>query len=131
MESGAFTGQDEKMILKSLVGSTIVRRHASLEATRRLSVDDNVVREPTDDGAADGSDAEYRREGFRNDRIWKTQENAESESEQPACESQMYQWDDQANGESIQERAKESCAFVWELQRQHHADRDRTEGDAG
>jgi len=76
-----------------------------------------MAREPADDRAADSSDPDDRRESLGDDRIGKTQENAEPEAEYPARNSEVYERDEQANREAIQERAEKGGAFVGKLQR--------------
>jgi len=89
-----------------------------------------MARKPSDDRATDRSHADNRRECLRDNCIGETQENAQSEAEQPPRDSQVYERDQQANREAIQECAEKSGAFVGKLQRYHHAVGDRAKGGA-
>ena len=73
-----------------------------------------VSSEPTDDNATDGTHAENGSERLGDDRIRQAQENAEREAVGESRQWELREWNQQTNGEAIDEGAEQGSALIGE-----------------
>jgi hypothetical protein len=124
---------------EGVVGNTLnLHRQGAVGFIDWLDVDSPTMNQPAYDEATNATEHENRNILVSNDGIRKADEQPEQQSDQPARpRRQLHATDDEADGESTGECAKQSRGLIGERHRQHQSDiegsehraRDQTENN--